>query len=77
MDKLAGRVVVASIVLLVFTALFVAARLYTRLLIIRTIGPDDGMSARESFSHLSVWEQKADWLLAFTRLGSACLGMFN
>ncbi|KAJ1325061.1 hypothetical protein MN608_09770 [Microdochium nivale] len=43
MDRLASQVVVASIVLLVFTALFVAARLYARLLIIRTIGLDDGL----------------------------------
>lgn len=65
MDRLASQVVVASIVLLVFTALFVAARLYARLLIIRTIGLDDGMSACESFSHLPVCKQNTDWLLAF------------
>ncbi|KXJ86663.1 hypothetical protein Micbo1qcDRAFT_218837 [Microdochium bolleyi] len=41
MDRLVQHVVVACVVLLVLTALFVAARIYAKLLIIRTIGLDD------------------------------------
>lgn len=44
MVSLSERVFTSGIVLLVLTGIFMAARIWARLLIIRTVGLDDGMS---------------------------------
>ena len=72
MDSLSGRVFTSGVVLLILTGTFMAAHIWARLLIIRTVGLDDGMSD-PLINHKDTNTNRH--ILNISRLGTFELGM--